>query len=141
MKKRIGSLLGKPIIQGDTNLKTSNEVHISELNASSGGSSSGGDNTLNFRYYTNDDKLNLIEISPFALLKKCIINDNIIISAYDNGTSTAVAVDFNLKIFLLGGNLLSFSDYFALMGVEEDIDSYLSSMGFVEITKEEFYAV
>lgn len=30
-KQRIGTLMGKPIIKGDINLKTSNEIHISEL--------------------------------------------------------------------------------------------------------------
>lgn len=31
-KQRIGTLLGgKPIIKGDMNLKTANEIHISEL--------------------------------------------------------------------------------------------------------------
>lgn len=31
MKKRIGWLNNKPIIQGDKNLKNSNELHIDEL--------------------------------------------------------------------------------------------------------------
>lgn len=31
MKKRIGNLRGKPIIEGDINLKTNNEIHKSEL--------------------------------------------------------------------------------------------------------------
>lgn len=33
MKKKVGELYGKPIIEGDKNLKTNNEVHISELTA------------------------------------------------------------------------------------------------------------
>ena len=31
MKRRIGFLKGKPIIEGDLNLKTNNEISISEL--------------------------------------------------------------------------------------------------------------
>lgn len=31
MKKRIGTIYNKPIIEGDINLKTTNEIHKSEL--------------------------------------------------------------------------------------------------------------
>ena len=36
MKKRIGSLYGKPIIEGDINLKNASEIHISDLNKGGG---------------------------------------------------------------------------------------------------------
>lgn len=115
------------------------EVAIN-VNVPTSGGSSGGDNTLNLRYFTHNEEVYLKEFSLFALLKKCINNDTLFISAADIGTLTAIAVDFNLKIFLYGGDLLSVNDYLASMGIE-DGDSYLSSGGFVEITKEEFYAV
>ena len=34
MKKRIGNLRGKPIIEGDKNLMTANELHIDSLGKS-----------------------------------------------------------------------------------------------------------
>lgn len=37
-KKRIGTIYGSPIIEGDKNLKTSNEIHVSELGGGGGGS-------------------------------------------------------------------------------------------------------
>lgn len=40
MKKRIGTLYNKPIIEGDINLKTPNEIHKNELKG--GGDNSGG---------------------------------------------------------------------------------------------------
>lgn len=43
MKKRIGWLNNKPIIQGDKNLKNSNELHIDELSSSN---SQGGDSNV-----------------------------------------------------------------------------------------------
>lgn len=43
MKKRIGILEGKPIITGDKNLKTSNEIHISDLRGGSGSGESSED--------------------------------------------------------------------------------------------------
>ena len=49
MKKRIGWLNNKPIIQGDKNLKTSNELHISEV--SGGENSGGGDSNETIYYY------------------------------------------------------------------------------------------
>lgn len=41
MKKKIGILRGKPIVEGDRNLVTDNEIHINNLGEGSG---SGGDN-------------------------------------------------------------------------------------------------
>ena len=38
-KKRIGTIYGSPIIEGDKNLKTSNEIHVSELGGEGEGSS------------------------------------------------------------------------------------------------------
>lgn len=37
-KKRIGTIYGSPIVEGDKNLKTSNEIHVSELGGEGGGS-------------------------------------------------------------------------------------------------------
>lgn len=48
MKKRIGWLNNKPIIQGDKNLKNSNELHIDELSSSNSG---GGGSEIKHHYY------------------------------------------------------------------------------------------
>lgn len=50
MKKRIGNLRGKPIIEGDKNLMTSNEVHVSEL----GGGGAEEDNDTEYEYIAFD---------------------------------------------------------------------------------------
>lgn len=49
MKKRIGWLHNKPIIQGDKNLKNSNELHIDELSSSN--SQGGGSDLSNIPFY------------------------------------------------------------------------------------------
>ena len=43
MKRKIGTIYNKPIIEGDINLKTPNEIHKSELG--------GENNSLKFRYF------------------------------------------------------------------------------------------
>ena len=47
-KKRIGTIYGSPIIEGDKNLKTSNEIHISELNGT-------GENGVEYEYFVLDN--------------------------------------------------------------------------------------
>ena len=37
MKSRIGTINKKPIVQGDKNLVTPNEIHVSELKGGGGG--------------------------------------------------------------------------------------------------------
>lgn len=49
-KKRIGTIYGSPIIEGDKNLKTSNEIHVSELGG--GGEENNLDDTI--FYYKHD---------------------------------------------------------------------------------------
>ena len=51
MKRRIGSLRGYPIIEGDKNLKNSNEIHINDLG---GGSGSGSSDDVKWEYYKID---------------------------------------------------------------------------------------
>lgn len=46
MKRKIGNLRGKPIIEGDKNLMTPNELHVSEL----GGGNSGSERYLYFKW-------------------------------------------------------------------------------------------
>lgn len=49
MKSRIGTINRKPIVQGDENLVTPNEIHISELEGRGGGG--GGQSDIPVEYY------------------------------------------------------------------------------------------
>lgn len=72
MKKRIGWLHNKPIIQGDKNLKNSNELHIDELssNNSGGGEGSG---TSKIHYYRFDSDAAIQEFKNLGANDKYII--------------------------------------------------------------------
>lgn len=98
-KRKIGEIYNKPIIEGDINLKTSNEIHKSEL--------SGGGNTptttqhpFEERYYfdissfSKDEKVVVLDIilelmpmesnaSIFNFIAKIDLGDNVIV--YDTG--------------------------------------------------------
>lgn len=71
MKKRIGTLYNKPIIEGDINLKTPNEIHKNELKGgeNSGGGGLNGDS--DYFIYIDGNKLTPIEsfniIEVFAI--------------------------------------------------------------------------
>lgn len=55
MKRKIGEIYNKPIIEGDINLKTPNKIHKSELSGG-GGSDSGGE-VKEWYYLVNSEKL------------------------------------------------------------------------------------
>ena len=54
MKKRIGTIYGTPIVEGDKNLKTTNEVHISEL----GGGNTENSTGVEYEYFILDNPNN-----------------------------------------------------------------------------------
>lgn len=58
-KKRIGTIYGSPIVEGDKNLKTSNEIHVSEL----GGGNSGSEKYLYFRWEGDTPPETLMDMS------------------------------------------------------------------------------
>ena len=70
MKRRIGSLRGKPIVEGDENLLTQNELHEDNLNSNSDSNSGGSSGSAGggMRYF----KLNttsIEEYDKFQLMK------------------------------------------------------------------------
>lgn len=70
MKKRIGWLNNKPIIQGDKNLKNSNELHIDELSSSN---SEGGSGSSKIHYYRFDSNAVANELTSLAYEDDMII--------------------------------------------------------------------
>lgn len=83
MKRKIGEIYNKSIVEGDKNLKTKNEIHVDELS-----NNSGGGNKLNYSSKSQDDlallynKLNSIlgENEEFFVIKNLgiTIDDNLI---------------------------------------------------------------
>ena len=65
MKRKIGEIYNKPIIEGDINLKTPNEIHKSEL--------SGGRNTSKIYYYKIDNDALIQEFESMNLPEDSII--------------------------------------------------------------------
>ena len=66
MKRKIGEIYNKPIIEGDINLKTPNEIHKSEL-------SGGGRNTSKIYYYKIDNDALIQEFESMNLPEDGII--------------------------------------------------------------------
>lgn len=148
-KKRIGTIYGSPIIEGDKNLKTSNEIHISELGGGGEGNNSGIEDK---RYYMGD----LLDSS--AVLRSVIIGTTKAISGYEpykicsigeiatNMDVKAIELDFNYFMdYPTGdgyfrGTLKQYLEYMSTISLEaaEDIKQLYS---LPTITKEEFYAL
>lgn len=55
MKKKVGTLYGKPIVEGDKNLVTKNEQHISELGSSTSKPSSSASDDYIVRVYEGNE--------------------------------------------------------------------------------------
>lgn len=140
MKKKIGEIYNKPIVEGDKNLVTKNEIHKSGL---SGGSGSGGEGNIEYvslqdvNFASTEARTALIKMSyAFKYLYKYNGSKNIVFTAMynkpENATVYAVAIDFSFKI---GDKSLmsSTKEYFAQLGVDTDT--------LHRITKEEFYSL
>ena len=63
MKKRIGTLYNKPIIEGDINLKTPNEIYKDELKG-------GGGKDTGPKYYLSKDKLHMVTYQTSNIFEK-----------------------------------------------------------------------
>ena len=148
MKKRIGSLLGKPIIQGDINLKTNNEIHIKELSA--GGGSWGGEAST-IEYLDVSGMADEMSVKKMALIFQSylakIFDDNKVyviggaglLTVGDNiNTITegvvAIAIDFNAKI-IMEGRIGTILEFLSNLFTQEELDAI------PRITKEEFYSL
>lgn len=112
MKRRIGSLRGKPIVEGDENLITQNELHEDNLNSNddSNSGSSSGSTVGGMRYFKLRSESNNSSIYP-ELLPLAIAYDG----SYDNG----------MNIYRRGPNMNSWNDSTYLQAIATS-DEYLS---------------
>lgn len=141
-KRKIGEIYNRPIIEGDINLKTSSEIHKSELSVpqSGGGDAPSQPSGGNMEYWdVTADPDGASEISPFLLLLKYTRNElqyiQSIVSIRSSGvTPIAVAFDRTVKVANSNKEVVTVGEYFQQMGFPE-----FSSVGWVQITEEQFY--
>lgn len=147
MKKRIGSLKGKPIIEGDINLKNASEIHISELNGGSGsGSSSGDDKVI---YYAVKNPAFLSGPLPIANIKLKLVGGEIVFypKGYISETATVIAVAFMPVIMERSINdgpveylrINSIEECLEVLQSESNRGSNFSDMFIGRITAEEYW--
>lgn len=114
MKKKIGEIYNKPIVTGDKNLVTKNEIHESSL----GGNNGGGDSGVKEYYYKILSHTNEQGVSPLLLLSQyglvpfntCICDgkkSNYIV--YDNHGDGMEAVHVSQYIVTMDSKLQAFS--------------------------------
>lgn len=150
MKKRIGTLYNKPIIEGDINLKTPNEIHKDELK--------GGGRTNSFYYKAlTAEGLEVIKghtkYAPWYTI--CAMKDGELEEFYvseeyyiDNSYGTFKLLDIPYFIggvtdneivnrYIITGDLYARMSVFTGMSPEE-IKELAKDM-IVEVTKEEYY--
>lgn len=168
MKKRIGTIYNKPIIEGDINLKTPNEIHKSELKGGGDNTSGGSVSKYAPRYFKIDwDKASkdweyvLSLHSSFENLaviisssNKLNINNSICITNYPMTMEYAkniiafsylpVGADFSS----LGAPLTGITDFNNLIGLLPNLlkdffglDLNFTMEGITEITEEEYYKI
>lgn len=151
MKKRIGTLYNKPIIEGDINLKTPNEIHKNELK---GGENSGGSvSKYAPRYYKVAESFPypFDEFLYFVANVKVKVDENTYIypvlladNALNEGKILGFAfTPFYGKTFKNVTFIYSFEEAISLLleqaGESVDFDMLMSY--FTEITEEEFYNI
>ena len=149
-KKRIGTIYGSPIIEGDKNLKTSNEIHVSELGGGEGNTSGIED----VRYYlmsTLQERKDLAEIMCQGLKYAISVNDpypikgcfQATLESVDPALVKAVAIDFNYSfdILLIGGYFRGTLNDLITFFYENGEADALKIYSIPTITKEEFYAL
>lgn len=161
MKRKIGEIYNKPIIEGDINLKTSNEIHKSELN---GG---GGAKEYYYKWKDGADKFNeVVEAIGNILIIKNIINvgcllykmvdhytgeelsDMELIRDSDAfcifGEETPILVFDNKPITMPKGNLIDKINALNVLYPSEDFSQIIPLIidyvnnSLIEITKEEY---
>lgn len=143
MKKRIGWLYNKPIIQGDKNLKTPNELHIDELSSNS----SGEGEESEIKYYKVDAAN--VSLANYDNLKGAVGMLSRAIKYKLNNQSKTIgpsATDYNKILNDSEGIIYAFSTCPIIIGGIE-INSLEDILAFgltlevevKEITKEEFY--
>lgn len=170
MKRKIGEIYNKPIIEGDINLKTPNEIHKSEL-SSDGGSSS---NKYAPRYFSIDwdkcsdswkyilSEYNVIEETSyyrsigFSATVKSYRDGNYIIGSFYTSDAEEIKAfsylplrmsDFIQEAFGVQyqmpfniNDLIEFVNKVIKDGLNLDIEP-ISMEGITEITEEEYYTI
>lgn len=147
MKKKIGEIYNKPIVVGNKNEVTKNEVHVDEItNVQTGGGGSGGSD---WHYYDYAVVENMLGNLPTALGGYMLIakENNLIKAPYQvMDIPQAFAVDFNAKVtvevFIPEENRVETrlgTILEALQEIEKWQDSNNSLSDIPEITEEEFY--
>lgn len=167
MKKRIGTLYNKPIIEGDINLKTPNEIHKNELKG--GGDNSGGSiSKYAPRYFKIDwDKCskdwefvlsldNNFENLFFMISSSAKINFGSIICILNYHMTTEHAkniiafsyLPISANLSSLGVPITGIADFNTLVEVLPNflrdtyqVDINLTMEGITEITEDEYYKI
>lgn len=141
MKKKVGELYDKPIVIGNPNEFTKNEIALSELGGSNGGSN-------NIKYYNLPDNTKAKQTMPvYSTIVK--LNSGDLKVFYGAGQM--------IEMLTAGDSISEFSEYIVSCAVDFDalffatpeegelkikdilIPEVISSIGLIEITKEEFY--
>lgn len=95
-KKRIGTIYGSPIVEGDKNLKTSNEIHVSEL----GGGNSGSEKYLYFKWEGDTPPETLMDVcNNFVTFNVSYLFSNIYSSSFNKPVTTVI------NIYALGSGI------------------------------------
>ena len=137
MKKKIGEIYNKPIVTGDKNLVTRNEIHESTLKG--GGTVDSGSSDVEYWklniYKISEDQIELTVFLPY-MVSLARFDDNVIMP-YQTGKNMGKSIDSNKPYVsfipvCFGKWYYSLKDIF----VEAEINpnNYL-----IPITKEEFY--
>lgn len=150
MKKKIGEIYNKPIVTGDKNLVTKNEIHESTLKGGTIDSGSSDVEYYKFNHPINigDDTYN--DVDQYALLVASTIKgidrgSMISIISYamhlqyiqsNNPFTLNTISGFSYLPIVLDGKLVSFTD-FANFVLENENINILERL--TPITKEEFY--
>ena len=147
MKNRVGTLYGKPVVIGDKNLVTDNEIHVSNLsNNSSGDSGSGGSG---IKYYKLVDTLTDNDTSALGVIGFSVayIKWKITDGTYEVSPGMGVAPkDVERPVMIMVGKFSYHSE--AIPGEDKinSIDYLLSIAGIKysdliekEVSEEEFY--
>lgn len=148
MKRKIGEIYNKPIVIGDKNLVTSNEIHKSELS----GSQSGGVTQDNFEYFTYDENTASSPVLLYAQYVKLesASSGTKVVAPYTIAIAELKAQLSDLDIVAVGVNLkeriiMKYGETFAdgtvldslkQNGVTEEVIDAIP-----RITKEEFYSL
>ena len=84
MKRRIGTLYNKPIVEGDINLVTTNETHINSLSINKNESNNESVSTYNIKYYkvifdsSNEAFITVFSFLPALSTHSVIVENRII---------------------------------------------------------------